>query len=353
MNNRKKFIHRTILIVALFATVACDFLASVLPNAPATLTPTPIKVTSTTTPVPAKPTITPTPTPFIPLPAPRLAYRTPGSSQRLALDKPIELVFDQPMDQTSVQQAFTIEPEINGSLSWSNPHTLLFTPADALSRGASYQITLDETTKNVEGTSIVAPISFEFDTQGFINISEVQPAPGSHEVSPETSVTVVFDKPVVPLTAIDQQDSLPVPLSFLPPVSGNGEWLNTTIYRFHPDEGFQTATKYTAKIDAGLTDTVGRVLKKDYTWVFSTIPPTVIDWSPQNNAEHISPSTVISVTFSEPMDHISVEQATSVTINQKAIAGTFEWSGGQKPQDPETVLFVPQQPLPRNAQCQD
>jgi len=243
MNNRSNLIHRTILIIALFVTVACDFLASVLPHAP--VTPTSIKATSTPTDVLSVPTITPSPTPQIPLPAPRLAYRTPGTNQLLALNDPIEIVFDQPMDQASVQQ-------------------------ETLSRGASYQVTLDETTRNAEGTTIAAPITFAFETLGIISISEVQPAPGSRGVSPDTSVTIVFNRPIVPLTPIDQQDALPAPLSFTPPISGKGEWLNTTIYRFHPDEGFLPSTKYTAKIAAGLTDTMERVLQKEYAWLFTT-----------------------------------------------------------------------------------
>ncbi len=213
-------------------------------------------------------------------------------------------------------------------------------------------MTLDETTKNVEGTTLAAPITFAFETLGYISISEVQPAPGSKDVNPDTTVTVVFDRPVVPLTAIEQQDTLPAPLSFSPPVAGKGEWLNTTIYRFHPDAGFLPATKYTAKVSAGFTDTQGRVLQRDYAWIFTTTPPGIIDWSPGVNAEHIDPGTAITVTFNQPMDHASVEAATSVSINQKEIEGAFQWSGGKRPLDAETMVFVPQQTLPRNAEIQ-
>ena len=352
MRNRNKWIYRIVLIIALFGTLACDFLASVLPNAPVTPTPITAKATATPTDVPAPPTITPSPTPHIPLPAPRLAYRTPGTNQLLALDEPIELVFDQPMDQASVQKALSIEPKVDGVLSWTNPHTLQFTPSQALSRGARYQISLDETTKNAEGTTLAAPIIFAFETLGYISISEVQPTPGSKDVSPDTSVTIIFDRPIVPLTAIDQQDTLPAPLSFTPPIAGKGEWLNTTIYRFHPDEGFLPSTKYSAKVSADFTDALGRTLQREYAWIFTTTAPGIIDGSPGDNAEHIDPSTVITITFNQPMDHESVELATSVSVNQKEIEGAFQWSGGRHPLDTETLVFSPQQTLPRNAECQ-
>ncbi|TFG68820.1 MAG: hypothetical protein E4H27_07645, partial [Anaerolineales bacterium] len=350
MREQNRWLYRIILIVTLFGTLACDFLASILPNAPAT--PITAQATSTPTHLPPLPTITPSPTPHIPLPAPRPAYRSPGMHERLALDAPIELVFDQPMDQASVQKALSIEPKVDGVITWTNPHTLQFTPSETLARGASYHISLDETTKNAEGTTLAAPITFEFETLGYISISEVQPVPGSKDVNPDTTVTVVFDRPIVPLTAIEQQDTLPAPLSFSPPVSGKGEWLNTTIYRFHPDEGFLPATQYTAKVSADFTDTQGRVLQRDYAWIFTTTAPGILDWSPGVNAEHIDPGTAITVTFNQPMDHASVEAATSVSINQKAIKGSFQWTGGKHPLDSETMVFVPQKTLPRNAECQ-
>jgi hypothetical protein len=60
---------------------------------------------------------------------------------------------------------------------------------------------------------------------------------------------------MVPLAAISQQAALPQPLTFVPPVRGQGEWLNTAIYLFRPDGGFLPATQYKARVAAGLRDT--------------------------------------------------------------------------------------------------
>ncbi len=129
MRDRNKWLYCIILIVTLSGTLACDFLASVLPNAPATPTPITPQATATPTHLPPLPTITPSPTPSIPLPAPRLAYRSPGTHESMALDAPIELVFDQPMDQASVQNALSIEPKVEGVIKLDQPayaavHTL-------------------------------------------------------------------------------------------------------------------------------------------------------------------------------------------------------------------------------------
>ena len=72
----------------------------------------------------------------------------------------------------------------------------------------------------------------------------MQPADGTAEVATDGVITVLFNRPAVPLAAIEDQDNLPHPLTFVPPVRGEGEWLNTSIYVFTPQEGFEPATTY-------------------------------------------------------------------------------------------------------------
>ncbi len=298
---------------------------------------------ATTTPKPTAP-----PTPALPYPAPRLLFRAPETGETQALDASIELVFDQPMNEDSVAEAFSISPPVKGALRWADNRTLVFTPAEPLARGASYRVSVAQNARNAEGTPLADPVAFNFQTVGHLLVSEVQPAPDSDDIAPDSSVTVVFNRPVVPLTAIGNQDALPAPLTFTPPVRGKGEWLNTSIYRFHPDGGFLPATRYTARIAAGLSDTQGAPLEEDYTWTFTTLRPAVLAWSPRTEAEHIGPNAVISVTFNQPMDRAAVERAFTLSINNQPVAGTFRWVGGETPAALETMAFVPAAPLPRN-----
>jgi hypothetical protein len=277
-----------------------------------------------------------------------MLFRTPEPGAAHALDAPVELVFDQPMDQSSVETAFEIEPAVTGELSWADARTLRFAPRTPFERGTQYQVTVGERARNVEGQSVPDPIRFSFQTLGYLEVSEVQPAPGSQGITPDASVTVVFNRPVVPLTSLDQQADLPQPLSFDPPVTGQGEWLNTAIYRFHPEEGFAPSTDYVGRVAAGLTDTTGNVLAKDYAWRFTTFGPNVRSWSPRSNAEHVAPGAVISVTFNQAMDHAATEAAFEITLNGQPVAGAFRWRSGEGRFPPETLGFVPADPLPRN-----
>ena len=169
----------------------------------------------------------------MPLPAPQLLFRSPAPGEEQPLDAPIELTFDQPMDRDSVEAAFTISPTVEGEFTWLDDRTLAFDPQAELERGARYRVTVDATAENVEGKPLEEPASFEFGTVGFLEVSQVMPSPDSDELDPDTVVTVVFNRPVVPLTAISRQGELPQPLTFVPPVRGRGEWLNTSIYHVH------------------------------------------------------------------------------------------------------------------------
>ncbi len=299
------------------------------------------------TPTPAGPTTTP-----LPLPPPRLLERTPAPGAEQPLDAPLTFTFDQPMDQASVEAALVISPTVEGTLAWADTRTLTFTPKKQLARATRYQVTLTDAARNVEGEALAEPLRFDFSTVGYLAVSEVQPAPGTQDLSPETRVTVVFNRPVVPLTAIQNQAGLPQPLTFEPPVSGQGEWLNTSIYVFRPEPGFQPATAYTARVSAALQDTLGNPLAEEYVWTFSTFRPKVQEFWPRDKFRYVGPTDPITVTFNQPVDHASAEAAFSLKTGGTALAGTFRWSGGSEITDTETLVFVPNAPLPRNSHFQ-
>ncbi|MFP4344954.1 MAG: Ig-like domain-containing protein [Anaerolineales bacterium] len=283
----------------------------------------------------------------LPLPPPRLLDRKPELAERQPLDASLELIFDQPMDQESVEAAFSLRPQVEGEFAWRDARTVAFRPAGRLERGARYELTVAESARNAEGRTLVEPVHFEFQTEGFLEVSEVQPAPDGEGLDPQTNVTVVFNRPVVPLTAIEDQAELPRPLRFSPPLEGEGEWLNTSIYVFRPEEGLRPATEYEARVSAGLTDTAGGVLEEDYVWRFSTLRPDIVAASPPPDFEYVGPTEVFSLTFNQPMDHASTEEAFSLLVDGEPVAGTFSWSGGATPWVTETLRFTPDAPLPR------
>ncbi len=336
------YMNKALSILILLAMVlsACAQ-ATPVPTVQQAPTAVPTKAATAT---PAPPTATP-----MPLPPARLLQRSPAPGEEQPVDAPIEVTFDEPMDQASVEAAFTISPTVKGTFDWPDERTVSFTPAKKLERGTRYQVTIAATARNAEGLAMEESAAFDFSTTGLLEVSQVQPTPDANELDPDTLVTVVFNRPVVSLTSISQQVALPSPLTFMPPVRGEGEWLNTSIYVFRPAEGLLPATEYQARIAAGLTDTTGSVLEEDYVWTFSTLRPAVLATWPEDTFSYMGPTDPISVTFNQPMDHASVQAHFSLKSDGKTIPGAFRWQGGKTPIAAEAMIFTPDEPLPRNA----
>jgi uncharacterized protein YfaS (alpha-2-macroglobulin family) len=293
----------------------------------------------TDTPEPT-PTPTDTPTPLPPVP-PRLAYRSPARGEEQSLDGTVVLTFDQPMDPTSVEAAFAIEPTVVGDFEWPDERTLVFKPRRAFDRATPYRVTMDDTATSAAGLPLREAVDLSFATVGFLEVTGTQPADEAEEVDMDARITVMFNRPVVPLTSIKQQADLPQPLSFEPPVEGQGEWLNTSIYLFTPDGGLAPATTYTARVAAGLADTTGGVLTEDYWWTFTTKLPAVVSTYLVADAIYVSPNTTVTVTFNQPMDRALVEEYFKLALSaeEAALPGTVGWESD------EVMVFEPDEPL--------
>ncbi|MEW5957615.1 MAG: Ig-like domain-containing protein [Chloroflexota bacterium] len=274
----------------------------------------------------------PTAAPEEPLP-PLVLRSSPELGEELPLDGVIELTFDQPMDRDSVEKAFAIEPgaSVDGAFEWTDDRTVRFAFKDGFKRDERYKVRVIESAKSQAGVEMSRPFELRFSTAGYLEVANVLPADGASEVLPDTVVTVLFNRPVVPLNAIEDAASLPDPLTFVPPVTGRGEWLNTSIYQFTPDEGFESSTEYTARLGQGLSDALGQAtLEDDYEWTFTTVTPAAIASIPAAGDIYVSPTPVISVTFNQPMDRDSVEQ-NFILRNEntgEVVSGQFEWVAG-------------------------
>ncbi|MEA3340394.1 MAG: Ig-like domain-containing protein, partial [Chloroflexota bacterium] len=275
MKLKTRFVSLFVIIVTF--TLACQCpLSSVLPG----------------------PTPTPTPPPE-PLP-PQVIQAMPARGEEQQLDAPLQLVFDQPMDAETVEAAFTIEPAVAGAFAWPSERVMLFEPSSSgFERATKYTVTIEKSALSAEKLQLDEPVKLHFTTVGFLEVTAVQPAEDTTEVAADGTVTVLFNRPVVPLTAIENLGDLPQPLTFDPPVSGTGEWLNTSIYLFTPaeNEGFAPATTYEARVAAGLADTTGGVLVDDYVWQFTTLMPAVVGSYPDADTIYVSPEPVVHVAF--------------------------------------------------------
>ncbi len=271
---------------------------------------------------------------------PQIVYMLPQPGEELPLDGVITVYFDHPIDSESVD--VTTNPSLELALNWVDDKALEVTPAD-LTRAFTY--TLHVTGESTEGLALDE--SVEFNTIGLLRVTEVIPANQSIEIDINSEITIFFNRPVVPLSLLGQSEDFPQPLHFDPAIPGEGEWLNTSIYIWRPDQRLKGGQQYTATIDA-LTSQDGAEMTGPHTWHFTTSVPTVTRTWPSPNREGVGLTQQINLQFSQPMDPASVESAFTVTSvstgsevqNEKVVSGTFEWS-----EDGTGFTFTPDEQL--------
>jgi hypothetical protein len=334
-------------------------------------TPTPPNPTATTEVVPtARPTLGPTPTaapPTAPPPPPQVPYtpveedwisplvihRFPGRGETMPSDGTIELIFDRPMNQEATAGAFTLQKageqpqSVEGQISWPDARIMHFAPTAALERNAVYDTILTQAATDETGAPLAEPFVFRFNTPGNVEVSQVIPANGTTNVETDATITVIFNRPMVPLTSLEEMEGLPHPLEFDPPVAGQGEWLNTSIYVFTPDEDLPGGAEFRATVKAGLADAVGETsLPQDFTWSFTTHPPEVVWATPSDGATLVPIETPIQVTFNQPIDPQSAQANFElVAAHSGAVQGDFLVSGS-------SLIFTPTSRLAFNTEHQ-
>jgi hypothetical protein len=263
----------------------------------------------------------------------------PARGATLRPEGAVEIVFDRLMDAKAVQAAFTLQPAggqaVAGETTWPDGRTMRFQPGQSLALNTAYDVVLTQDATDADGTPLAEPFVFRFSTTGFLEVAQVIPAHGTTGVETDSAITVMFNRPVVPLTTLGQQKDLPQPLAFDPPIVGEGEWLNTSIYIFRPSEPLAGGTTYTAQVTAGLTDAAGdALLPDDFTWQFVTATPKVVWVEPADDAQLVDVDTVIKVQFSQPVDADSVRAAFGLQVGSQAVSGQIEV-------EDDTVTFTP------------
>jgi len=334
-----------LLITILLSLFACGTKPSPTPQPVATATPRP-----TATPLPPKPAV-----PYTPVPAdmlsPIVIQRSPKRGESLKPDGVIEIMFDKPMDQSAVARAFTLQKAgekaaVKGELSWVDARTLRFKPATALPRDTVFDVILTQNASAATGEMLREPYIFRFATTGYLEVAQVIPDPDTTDVETDSTITVMFNRPVVPLTTLAQMENLPNPLTFEPPINGHGEWINTSIYIFKPAEPLAGGVTYRATVSAGLQDVAGALLAEDYVWHFTTIPPKIVWVQPRDGATLVDIETAITVQFNQPVAGDAVRRAFHLTggrnlLGSNEVNGTLTVNGS-------TAIFTPTRALEFN-----
>ena len=265
-----------------------------------------------------------------PPPVPEVSLLSDGPVPPLG---PLVISFREPPPQQDVSQLVRLDPEPEGQYVWLDDRRLLFQPDyPGLQRGAEYVLHIDPA-----GSGLAGERTISITVAGKLTVDNVIPAAGDEEVPAEAQILLQFSRAVAPLTTLSAASSAPA-LEFDPPLPGDGEWLNTSLYRFTPRD-MQPSTTYEVRVPAGLTSAADGQLEDDYTWSFTTIQPALATTFPRDSTQFVSRNTEVALTFNQPMDRSSVEAGVSL-LNPDPVNVSFTWTEADT-----TVTLRPSAPL--------
>jgi hypothetical protein len=244
----------------------------------------------------------------------------------------INVTFNHIADKISCENAFSLIPEVDGAFEWSTDgKTMIFTPSENLAYGTEYTVTIGMGAANLIGIPMESEYTWAFVTEPMPTIWVVDYNPKGEGVPITTQINITFSSPMN-ITAAETA------FSISPQVDGQFLWSDTnTTLTFIPVSSLAYSTTYNVTINFSASDVHGFPLAHDFSWEFTTepdtIPPEIVEFGPQADADDVNISTEIWIRFSEPMNTISVQEAFSINPD---VEGSYQWDASKT-----EMRFVP------------
>lgn len=183
-------------------------------------------------------------------------------------DSQLVLTFSRSMNEESVEQQFTITPDVKGALAWEGSD-LIFSPVDKLKPGQRYIINVAGA-RDVHGNILTGRTAVSFETLEAAVLNSTSPKGGAKGVEPD-KVTMTFSQPM-DTDAVNKAFAMLINGSDLL-VPGKLNWNEaSTVLTYIPDEPFAAGRRYEIRLREGAQDAEGNELIEQ--WAFTTkLPP--------------------------------------------------------------------------------
>ncbi|MFA6602032.1 MAG: Ig-like domain-containing protein, partial [Candidatus Paceibacterota bacterium] len=130
---------------------------------------------------------------------------------------------------------------------------------------------------------------------------------GDDEVMTNTKISIVFNRPMVPLSTLDQYTSGNIPVTITPKTAGRYKWISTNTLQFIPDKGLISSAHYVVAVNAGFSSLEGLDVKPTQS-SFSTLHLRF--WSEKSDGFNPDPNInavrgynqPLLVRFNQPVD---------------------------------------------------
>lgn len=118
------------------------------------------------------------------------------------------------------------------------------------------------------------------------------------EASEYSEITIIFNRPMVPLTTLQELDQKDVPVEILPPTEGKFKWVSTRNLQFIPKNRLVRSSNYSVKIKDGLISMDGLEIKGMQS-AFKSLPIRLLSEDTSNALIYNQP---FILSFNQPID---------------------------------------------------
>ncbi|MGZ0014916.1 Ig-like domain-containing protein [Yeosuana sp. AK3] len=217
--------------------------------------------------------------------------------------------------------------------------TMSFDPTNPLNNDRTYTVTIYPTVKDIMGNLLQAPYIWAFSTGNWSIPIVISTDPADLEINvPVTEIiTATFSVPMDALTITDASFTL---YNGTTQITGVVTYLGSTA-TFTPDVDLLLGNTYEATLTTAIKTPLGIPLTINYVWSFSTGNiPTVISVIPLDLASNVPLNQVISATFSEPMDALTITDVSfTLFTGTTQVTGIVGYSGSTATFTPDSNLI--------------
>lgn len=157
-----------------------------------------------------------------------------SQSANIAVSLPPESI-----GEKGIENNVSFFPEIKGAwIKSDKPERILFKPSEKLKMGRYYTVTLKMDEKTIGSDFLIVDDP---------KVLTVFPKVDS-EADEKSEITVMFNRPMVPITTLDVLYDLDIPVEIQPATEGKFKWIGSRTLQFIPEERLTRSSNYYVKV---------------------------------------------------------------------------------------------------------
>ncbi len=219
--------------------------------------------------------------------------------EKISKSASIQINLPEGVSEDVARASITFSPEVEGEWQTEDLERVVsFKPKKPLRTKVYYAVNMDTGSVQMSG---------DFYVDEDPKIETIFPASLS-EAHEDSEITIVFNRPMVPLTTLTEQESIELPITISPPTPGKFKWISTRNLQFIPETTLIPSSKYTVEVKGGFYSLDGLPVAP-VTHTFVTRPLRYENVS----TEQIGYSSPIIIAFNQPVDLSQTEKEITVS----------------------------------------